>query len=62
MPLIRSDQQRDLDRVRQYMAANRDISVSNYLRWGLSRASAEERADREYAQSVQVFEAQRVGL
>ena len=43
----------------EYMAANRDISVSNYLCWGLDRAAAEDRANREYEQNVRAFEQQR---
>jgi hypothetical protein len=58
--------QRDLNQVRaenfrvqreyDYMAVNRDISASNYRRWGMDRP--EERAESEYAFERQAFERQ----
>ena len=58
--------QRDLNQVRaenfrtqrmyEYLAANRDISASNYRRWGVDRP--EERAEGEYVRRVQAFEKQ----
>jgi hypothetical protein len=62
--------QRDLNQVRaenfrtqrmyDYMAVDRDISASNYRRWGIDRP--EERAEREYALRVQAFERQEAVL
>jgi hypothetical protein len=40
----------------EYLAANRDISASNYRRWGVDRP--EERAEGEYVRRVQAFERQ----
>jgi hypothetical protein len=42
-----------------YMAASRDIRVSNYQRWGMSEAAAVERAGREYGRRVEAYERDR---
>ena len=49
-----------VQRMYDYMAVDRDISASNYRRWGIDRP--EERAECEYVRRVQAFERQDVVL